>query len=160
MKILQIIFFLIFPAITNAQQLVPFDQWERSTPKWKEDFTEIAYVAARCASINYTVGYYLGQEGSKPEDFDFGQKFITVGKNFSTIAFEIGINLSMSDKFIYDRHEALTKIYAQKLAENKKIYNQIFAGDFGVDFKYCIAQIPFFKSIVDGLSVDKQQRKK
>ena len=160
MKKLLIIFFSILPAIGNAQILVPFDQWERNTPKWKEDLTEVAYVAGRCASINHTLGYYISQEGNKPENTEFGGKFIEAGNTFTTVSLEIGINLGMSDKFIYDRHEALTKVYVQKLVENKKMLNQIFACDFGIDFKFCVAQHPFFKSIAEGLSTRRQQRKK
>ena len=160
MKKLLIIFFSILPAIGNAQILVPFDQWERNTPKWKEDLTEVAYVAGRCASINHTVGYYISQEGNKPENTEFGGKFIEAGNTFTTVSLEIGMNLGMSYKFIYDRHEALTKVYVQKLVENKKMLNQIFAGDFGIDFKFCVAQHPFFKSIEEGLSAGRQQRKK
>ena len=120
MKILFISFFLIFPVVVNSQQIIPFDQWERNTPKWTEDLTEIAYVAARCASINHTVGYYISQEGNKLEDIASGKKFIEIGNTFSTVSLKIGINIGMSDKFIYDRHEILTKIYVQKMVEKRK----------------------------------------
>jgi hypothetical protein len=106
MKILLIIFLSIFPTIGYTQLLVPFDQWERNSPKWKEDLTEVAYVAGRCASINHTVGYYISQEENKPEDKESGRKFIEVGNTFTSVSLEIGVNLGMSDKFIYDRHEA------------------------------------------------------
>ncbi len=153
------IFFLILPVIGNSQPLVPLDQWELNTPKWKEDLTEVAYVAGRCASINHTVGYYTSQEGNKQKDIELGGKFIEVGNTFTNVSLEIGISLGMSDKFIYDRHEALTKVYVQKLVENKKMFNQIFTGDFGIDFKFCVAQHPLFKSIAEGLSAGGQKRK-
>lgn len=152
MKILLMVFLSIFPAIANAELLIPFDQWERNTPKWTEDLTEVAYVAGRCASINHTLGYYISQEGNKPENTDFGRKFIEAGNTFTTVSLEIGKNLGMSDKFIYDRHEALTKVYVKKMVENKKMLNQIFVGDFAIDFNFCVAQYPLFKSIADGLS--------
>ena len=155
MKILLIVLFSIVPTIATAQLLIPFDQWERNTPKWNEDLTEVVYVAARCASINHTVGYYISQEGNKSQDIELGKKFIEAGNTFTTVSLEIGINLGMSDKFIYDRHEALSKVYVQKMVENKKMLNQMFAGDFGVDFKFCAAKHSFFKSIADGLSAKK-----
>ena len=158
MKILLIVLFSIFPIIATAQLLIPLDQWERNTPKWNEDLTEVVYVAARCASINHTVGYYISQEGNKSEDIEFGRKFIEAGNTFVTVSLEIGKNLGMSDKFIYDRHEALTKVYVQKMVENKKMLNQIFSGDFGIDFKFCVAKHPLFKGIAEGLSAGKLKK--
>ena len=149
-----VVFLSIFPAIASAQLIIPLDQWERNTPKWTEDLTEVAYVAGRCASINHTVGYYISQEGNKPENADFGRKFIEAGNTFTTVSIKIGKKLGMSDKFIYDRHEAMTKVYVQKMVENKKMLNQIFSGDFAIDFKFCIAQHSLFKSIADGLNMD------
>jgi hypothetical protein len=158
MKILLIALFSIFPIIATAQILIPLDQWERNTPKWNKDLTEVVYVAARCASINHTVGYYISQEGNKSEDIELGKKFIEVGNTFTTVSHEIGINLGMSDKFIYDRHEALTKVYVKKMVENKKMLNQMFAGDFGIDFNFCVSQHPLFKGIADGLSAGKVKK--
>lgn len=154
-KTLVIVLFSIFPTIAASQLLIPLDQWERNTPNWNEDLTEVVYVAARCASINHTVGYYISQEGNKSQNIELGKKFIEAGNTFTTVSLEIGINLGMSDKFIYDRHEALSKVYVQKMVENKKMLNQIFAGDFGVDFKFCVAKHSLFKSIADGLSARK-----
>jgi hypothetical protein len=115
-------------------------------------------VAGRCASINHTVGYYISQEGNRPEDVALGKKFIDSGNTFAAVSLEVGKNLGMSDKFIYDRHEALAKVYVQKLVENKKMLNQIFVGDFAVDFKFCVSQHPLFKSIADELGAGKGKK--
>jgi hypothetical protein len=125
MKLLLTVLISVFPAFANSQQLIPFDQWERNTPKWAEDLTEVVYVAGRCASINHTLGFYISQEGNKPEDVALGKKFIAAGNTFATVALEFGGNLGMSSQFIYDRHEALTKVYVQKLAENKKMHKLV-----------------------------------
>jgi hypothetical protein len=157
MKKLLIFIGVVFHALANAQQLTPFDQWERDTPKWTEDLTEVVYVAGRCASISHTLGMYISQEGNKPEDVAMGKKFIDAGNTFTTVSLEIGKNLGMSNQFIYDRHEALTKVYVQKLVENKKMHNQIFVGDFAIDFKFCVAQHSFFKSLSDYFDVAKKK---
>ena len=158
MKLLLTVLFSVFPAFANSQHLIPFDQWERNTPKWAEDLTEVVYVGGRCASINHTLGFYISQEGNKPEDVALGKKFIVAGNTFATVSLEVGGNLGMSGQFIYDRHEALTKVYVQKLAENKKMHNQIFVGDFATDFKFCVAQHALFKSIADDLSTVKGKK--
>lgn len=142
-----------------AQQ-VPLIQWSKERPEWKKDLSEVAYVGARCGSIDYVTGYYFSQEGNKPEDVANGKRFVEIGHTYTSVSQQLARILGMSDKFLYERHEALAKWYSMNLAENKKLHNEIFVGDFKSDFDFCVQQYQLYKALDEQLSTQSKKADK
>lgn len=148
-KITKYLFSLIAFVSTLAfgQALTPFDQWVRERPEWKKDPSEIAYVAARCSSLELIVGKYISQEGNKPRDIELGKAFIHAGNVYGLVSIKLGDQLGMSNTFVKERHLSLGKFYSNQVAENKKLHNQVIYGDLEKDFNFCADQFQLFNAL-------------
>lgn len=126
--------------VTNAaaEKIKPFSDWTKDTPRWQNDKSEIAYALTRCGTLFSTIGVYFVANSSKAEDKENGDNLVAKGKQLNMAGIQLAMSNGMSIDAATNRNKKLFEIYVEDVKTNKSINNDIFYGNTGKDFDFCI----------------------
>ena len=135
-----VIFIALISAVSSlsAEKLKPFSNWIKETPGWQNDKSEIAYALARCGTLYSTIGIYFVANSTKSEDKLNGENLIVKGRELNMTGIQLAMNNGMSIDAATNRNKKLFEIYVEDVKTNKAINNNIFYGNTGNDFEFCI----------------------
>ena len=139
-KIPLAIFFIQVTFISSvfAEKLKPFSDWTKETPRWQNDKSEIAYALARCGTLYSTIGVYFLANSTKSEDKLNGEKLVKKGRELNMAGIQLSMSNGMSIDAATNRNKKLFEIYVEDVKTNKAINNNIFYGNTGNDFEFCL----------------------
>lgn len=129
---------VIISASAHAEKLKPFSDWTIETPKWKNDESEIAYALTRCGILFSTIGVYFVANGIKAEDKKNGDSLVAKGKQLNMAGIQLAVTNGMSIDAATNRNKKLFEIYVDDVKSNKAINNNVFFGNTGKDFEFCL----------------------
>ncbi len=138
LKIYLCIAFVLFAQTAQADKIKPLNDWARETQRWQNDATEVAYALTRCGILFSTIGIYFVANGTKAEDKANGEKFIDKGKFLNMTGIEMAVGNGMGIDAATARNKKLFEIYIEDVKSNKSINNNIFYGNTGKDFDFCL----------------------
>lgn len=135
--------FIIFTFMTChqaalAEKIKPFSDWTRETPKWQSDESEIAYALTRCGILFSTIGVYFVGNGTKAEDKKNGENLVAKGRQLNMAGIQLAISNGMSIDTATNRNKKLFEIYVDNVKSNKAVNNNVFYGNTGKDFEFCL----------------------
>lgn len=122
----------------SAEKLKPFSNWIKETPGWQNDKSEIAYALARCGTLYSTIGVYFVANSTKSEDKLNGENLIVKGRELNMTGIQLAMNNGMSIDAATNRNKKLFVIYVEDVKSNKAINNNVFYGNTGEDFEFCL----------------------
>jgi len=122
----------------SAEKLKPFSEWTKETPRWQNDKSEIAYALARCGTLYSTIGVYFLANSTKSEDKLNGENLVKKGRELNMAGIQLSVSNGMSIDAATNRNKKLFEIYVEDVKTNKAINNNIFYGNTGNDFEFCI----------------------
>ena len=122
----------------SAEKLTPFHDWIKNTPRWQKDDSEIAYALTRCGILFSTIGVYFVGNGTKAEDKMNGDNLVAKGRQINMVGIQLAISNGMSIDAATNRNKKLFEIYVDDVKSNKAINNNVFYGNTGKDFEFCL----------------------
>lgn len=122
----------------NAEKIKPFSEWKNETPRWQKDESEISYALTRCGILFSTIGVYFVGNGTKDEDKKNGDNLVAKGKQLNMTGIQLAISNGMSIEAATNRNKKLFEIYVDDVKSNKAINNNVFYGNTGKDFEFCL----------------------
>ena len=131
MKKLLLLLFLIPNLVTAASIQDYFD----SNPSWSENTKDVIYLTTRCSGILQVVGQHQIVVG----DQEYGPVLLELGRDLGLRSGQLAIESGLSMENIKERMIYWMKRYADDSISNVDNYNNIFFGDFGDDFQFCVS---------------------
>ncbi len=125
------------PAGAQALDLEPFEQWQKSRPRWSADQSEVAYAAVRCGALFGVIGSRFAAADEKPESRLRGQDTIARGMMLTLFGNELAKGTGMSKAFSDRRFDSLMAAYQEKVIQNRSLHNNMFHGYIQGDFIFC-----------------------
>ena len=114
-----------------------FESWQKATPNWTKDESEVAYVFTRCGILLFVVGVYFLANATKNEDKINGDSFVEKGNNLQRSGIYLSVEKGMSNDSVIRRNKLINDAYINDIKNNKAINNSIFYGNTGKDFEFC-----------------------
>ena len=137
-KYLIVIAILICMTNANAEKLKPFSDWTKETQGWLNDKSEVAYALARCGTLYSTIGVYFLANSTKAEDKLNGESLVKKGREMNMTGIQLSMLNGMSIDAATNRNKKLFEIYVDDVKSNKAINNNVFYGNTGKDFEFCL----------------------
>ena len=131
MKKLLLLLFLI-PNLVTAESI---QDYLDNNPKWSEETKEIIYLTTRCSGILQVVGQHRIVVG----DQEYGPVLLELGRDLGLRSGQLALDEGLSEDNIKERMIYWMKRYADDSISNVDNYNNIFFGDFGDDFQFCVS---------------------
>ena len=131
MKKLLLLLFLI-PNLVTAESI---QDYLDNNPKWSEETKEIIYLTTRCSGILQVVGQHRIVVG----DQEYGPVLLELGRDLGLRSGQLALDEGLSEDNIKERMIYWMKRYADDSISNTDNYNNIFFGDFGDDFQFCVS---------------------
>ena len=133
MKKLLLLLFLIPNLVTAASIQDYFD----SNPSWSENTKDVIYLTTRCSGILQVVGQHQIVVG----DQEYGPALLAMGQDLGLQSGQLALESGISTENIKERMIYWMKRYADDSISNTDNYNNIFFGDFGDDFQFCVSLV-------------------
>ncbi len=130
----------------SAEKLKPFSDWIKETQGWQSDKSEVAYALTRCGTLYSTIGVYFVANSTKPEDKTNGENLIVMGRELNMTGIQLAMNNGMSIDAATNRNKKLFEIYVEDIKLNKAVNNNIFYGNTGKDFEFCLEVVTTLNS--------------
>lgn len=140
MKSIPALLLVLLVSITSAhaEKLKPFNDWTKETPRWQNDKSEIAYALTRCGTLYSTIGVYFLANSTKTEDKLNGENLVKKGRELNMAGIQLSMSNGMSIDAATNRNKKLFEIYVDDVKSNKAINNNVFYGNTGKDFEFCL----------------------
>jgi len=119
-----------FSSFSNAASI---QDYINNTPGWSSEPKEIVYLTTRCAGILQVTGEHRRVLG----DDEFGPLLLEKGQKLAVMSGVLALKEKITPENIKDRTLFWMKRYAEDSKKNTDDFNNIFAGDYGEDFKFC-----------------------
>jgi hypothetical protein len=134
---------LSISTFATSQELVPLDEWDKTTKNWSSQPSEVAYMLGRCGSAFMAMSSYLkaNANGEKKIERD-ATVLMGKSKSFIELSIDVGQTIGATEKFLMDRTESLVKVYIGDIVNNKKLHNNAFGKNFQTDINFCTAYYP------------------
>jgi hypothetical protein len=135
---------IAFISSASAEKLKPFSDWIKETQGWQNDKSEIAYALTRCGTLYSTIGVYFIANSTKNEDKLNGENLVKKGRELNTTGIQLSMSNGMSIDAATNRNKKLFEIYVDDVKSNKAINNNVFYGNTGKDFEFCLQLYEMF----------------
>ena len=131
----KIILALLFaPSLVFAESIQDYFD---SNPLWSENTKDVIYLTTRCSGILQVVGQHQIVVG----DQEYGPALLAMGQDLGLQSGQLALEAGVSTENIKERMIYWMKRYADDSISNTDNYNNIFFGDFGDDFQFCVSLI-------------------
>ncbi len=131
----------------NEQSLTPFESWQQSRSEWEKDPTEVAYVVFRCGAIFDVIGRVFVENGVTPEHKANGRGLAERANGLLSTGSFLSFNVGMSEARILERAKAFFEIYTRLVVNNRRLHNDMFNGQVGQDFDFCVKKYPLMAEL-------------
>ena len=129
----KIILALLFaPSLVFAESIQDYFD---SNPSWSENTKDVIYLTTRCSGILQVVGQHQIVVG----DQEYGPVLLAQGQDLGLQSGQLALESGISTENIKERMIYWMKRYADDSISNTDNYNNIFFGDFGDDFQFCVS---------------------
>ena len=108
-----------------------------SNPSWSENTKDVIYLTTRCSGILQVVGQHQIVVG----DQEYGPALLAMGQDLGLQSGQLALESGLSIENIKERMIYWMKRYADDSISNTDNYNNIFFGDFGDDFQFCVSLV-------------------
>jgi hypothetical protein len=132
---------LIFAPLSRGggeESLTPFKIWQQSRGEWEKDPTEVAYVVFRCGTIFDVIGRVFIENGATLEHKANGNRMVERATALLSTGSFLSLNTGMSETRILERAKSFFEIYHRLIVENRRLHNDMFNGQVGQDFDFCV----------------------
>tara|TARA_B100000929_G_C15163330_1_gene302470 strand:+ start:73 stop:489 length:417 start_codon:yes stop_codon:yes gene_type:complete len=131
----KIILALLFaPSLVFAESIQDYFD---SNPSWSENTKDVIYLTTRCSGILQVVGQHQIVVG----DQEYGPALLAMGQDLGLQSGQLALESGLSMENIKERMIYWMKRYADDSISNTDNYNNIFFGDFGDDFQFCVSLV-------------------
>ena len=131
----KIILALLFaPSLVFAESIQDYFD---SNPSWSENTKDVIYLTTRCSGILQVVGQHQIVVG----DQEYGPALLAEGQDLGLQSGQLALESGISTENIKERMIYWMKRYADDSISNTDNYNNIFFGDFGDDFQFCVSLV-------------------
>ena len=131
----KIILALLFaPSLVFAESIQDYFD---SNPSWSENTKDVIYLTTRCSGILQVVGQHQIVVG----DQEYGPALLAMGQDLGLQSGQLALESGISTENIKERMIYWMKRYADDSISNTDNYNNIFFGDFGDDFQFCVSLV-------------------
>ena len=131
----KIILALLFaPSLVFAESIQDYFD---SNPSWSENTKDVIYLTTRCSGILQVVGQHRIEVG----DQEYGPVLLELGRDLGLQSGQLALESGLSIENIKERMIYWMKRYADDSISNTDNYNNIFFGDFGDDFQFCVSLV-------------------
>ena len=131
----KIILALLFaPSLVFAESIQDYFD---SNPLWSENTKDVIYLTTRCSGILQVVGQHQIVVG----DQEYGPALLAMGQDLGLQSGQLALESGVSTENIKERMIYWMKRYADDSISNTDNYNNIFFGDFGDDFQFCVSLV-------------------
>jgi|TARA_Y100000294_G_scaffold161246_1_gene165499 hypothetical protein len=131
----KIILALLFaPSLVFAESIQDYFD---SNPLWSENTKDVIYLTTRCSGILQVVGQHQIVVG----DQEYGPALLAMGQDLGLQSGQLALEAGVSTENIKERMIYWMKRYADDSISNTDNYNNIFFGDFGDDFQFCVSLV-------------------
>ena len=131
----KIILALLFaPSLVFAESIQDYFD---SNPLWSENTKDVIYLTTRCSGILQVVGQHQIVVG----DQEHGPALLAMGQDLGLQSGQLALEAGVSTENIKERMIYWMKRYADDSISNTDNYNNIFFGDFGDDFQFCVSLV-------------------
>ena len=133
-----LMFALLASTQSIAEELVPLERWATTLPKWTEDISEVAYATTRCGTLFMVIGGVFIQNAAKDEDIQNGKDVGDRGLELTLFGNLLSETIGSSKENQLARSSLLLKSYAERIARNRRLHNNMFHGHIQSDYKFCL----------------------
>ena len=121
---------LFIPAFSYAASI---DKYIEKTPNWSNEATGVIYITTRCSAILMVTGQHRIEVG----DQEFGPVILELGETLAKRSTKLALKSELNLGVIQDRLVFWVKKYAEDSISNTDYYDNIFVGDYALDFNFC-----------------------
>lgn len=135
-------------SVAQERSFVPLEKKYSNDENLSKNYSELAYISARCSAIYSLTSGYFSENGTTQEDKDNAKNSRDIGEIFLNYSIVISLSLiNMSEAALKRRMEYLLSIYSDTMKRNKSISNNAFEGVIADDLRFCSAKINFFLNL-------------
>lgn len=153
MRFFLVVIFLALPfgpsVIAQTQALEPIAQWERKTPKWASDPSELGYISVRCGALFGVIGTAFSNLGSKSGDTKTGNEVTARGVLLVMFGNQASESTGWSKAKLEERFNAISGSYLEIVSKNRTAHNNMFHGFIENDWKFCLELEGALKSLAN-----------
>jgi hypothetical protein len=127
-------------SLSWAQEMPSLRDWTQDKPQWKDNKTELAYFANRCASAFDLVGNHFAVHATLDEQLRSSNIFLNHSDTYVRVGYFLSIKLGASETDVLNRYNTINSTYAQWMKANLAANGQVMQGVLSDDVEFCLLQ--------------------
>ena len=139
---------------SQAQDLSRLHNWTLEHPDWKEEKTELAYVASRCATMFETIGHYFAANPVHEEQRRSANAYLSHSDMYARIGYFLSIKSGVTEREAVERQAVFSRDFSQQMQANLAAHNNVMVPPLSLDLEVCMLNFRFAELKVRQLEVD------
>ena len=140
---------ILSQSLAQERSLVPLVKKYSDDENLSKNYSELAYISARCSAIYTLTSGYFSENGTTQEDRNNSKNSKDIGEMFLNYSVVISLSLiNMSENAFKNRMKNILSIYSDIMKKNKSINNNAFEGIIVEDLNFCSSKIEPVNKIV------------
>jgi len=138
----------------NAQTEPNLIEWAQEHSEWKQDKTELAYVASHCATMFELIGNHMAAHPIHEEQRRSANTFLARSDTFARIGYFLSIKQGASQQQAVNQQQKFKNAFNQQMQENLLRHKNLMVPPLSLDVEFCMMNVKFAQVKVKELEIE------